>query len=94
METYFVVTVNEDGTFEMHSEVPENLEKKHDITISELYTVVKQIVQNVEAQMVADRVTSAVLAALSPQVEPTVPEKVKEKLKERGIQTDTEEKSE
>jgi len=93
METYFIVTINEDGTFELFSEVPENLDKKHDANISEIYTVVKQIVQNVESQMVADRVTAAVLAALTPQAEPTVPEKVKEKLKERGIQTESEEKS-
>jgi hypothetical protein len=44
MDTYFVVTINSDGTFEMHSEVPENLEKSHEITISEIYTIVKQIV--------------------------------------------------
>lgn len=89
MDTYFVVSINEDGTFEMHSELPETLTKNHEITISEIYTVVKQIVQNVEAQMVADRVTGAVLAALAPQAEQSVPDKVKEKLKERGIKTDS-----
>jgi len=94
MKTYFVVTIKEDGTFELFSEVPENLEKKEDATISDIYTVVKQIVQNVEAQMVADRVTASVIAALTPQEQPTVPEKVKEKLKERGIKTESEEKSE
>jgi len=93
MDTYFVVTINADGTFEMHSALPENLEKSHEITISEIYTVVKQIVQNVEAQMVADRVTNAVLSALAPQVEQTVPDKVKEKLKERGIKTESTEET-
>jgi hypothetical protein len=93
MDTYFVVTISADGTFDMHSELPKNLEKSHEITISEIYTVVKQIVQNVEAQMVADRVTNAVLSALAPQAEQTVPDKVKEKLKERGIKTDSSEET-
>lgn len=85
VETFFLITVNEDGTFTSYAELPEEkLEAGHTATNYDIYQACKQIVQEFETQILSDRVARTVLGALIPQVE-TPTDKIKDKLKERGI---------
>ncbi len=85
VETYFLITVNEDGTLTSHTEIPAELpETKRQATTWDVYSTAKQIVEEFDRQLLVDRVVVGVVNALNPQV-PTVPDAVKEALKERGI---------
>jgi hypothetical protein len=88
LETYFVVLINKDGTFSTTNEVPEGAAAARPANTLDIYNVSKQIVQEVDAQILTDRIVSAVSQVItasqaSPNAE--VPNKVKEALKERGI---------
>jgi len=86
VETFFLITVNEDGTLTSYTEIPEELpESKRVATNWDVYNTAKQIVDEFDRQILVDRVLQGVAAMLTP-VEPPKPSgKVKDALKERGI---------
>jgi hypothetical protein len=85
VETFFLITVNEDGTLTSYAEMPETMpEAKRPATNFDVFNTSKQIVDEFEQSLLANKVANAVLAALQPQAQ-SVPESVKDKLKERGI---------
>ncbi|CAB4137706.1 hypothetical protein UFOVP325_68 [uncultured Caudovirales phage] len=86
VETYFLLTVNEDGTLTSYTEIPEELpEQKRVATNWDVYTTAKQIVEEFDRQLLVDRVVQGVVNVLVPQAAPTPTDKVKDALKERGI---------
>jgi hypothetical protein len=87
LETYFVVLINKDGTFSTTNAIPEGAEAGRPANTLDIYNVSKQIVQEVDAQILTDRIVSAVSQVIAAQATPNadVPNKVKEALKERGI---------
>jgi hypothetical protein len=89
VETYFLLTVNEDGTLTSYTEIPEELpEQKRVATNWDVYTTAKQIVEEFDRQLLVDRVVQGVVNVLVPQAPvepPTTKAKVKDALKERGI---------
>lgn len=90
VETYFLVTINEDGTIRTYADLPEELpEKKRNITNFDVFQTAKQISEEFENNLNADRIARAVAALLNPQ-SPSVSDTVKEALKERGITPDGE----
>ena len=85
METFFLITVNEDGTLTSYAEMPENLpEAKRVATNYDVYQAAKQIADEFEMGLLADRVATKVIATLMPPVT-TPADAIKDKLKERGI---------
>lgn len=85
VETYFFITVNEDGTLTSHTEIPAELpEQNRKATTWDVYSTAKQIVEEFDRQLLVDRIISGVVSVLNPQV-PTVSDVVKDALKERGI---------
>jgi Icc-related predicted phosphoesterase len=85
IETYFLIAVNEDGTFTSFSKLPEEpLEAAHVATNYEVYQACKQIAEEFETQILVDRITRSVVNTLMPP-QPTVADAVKDKLKERNI---------
>ena len=84
VETYFLLTVNEDGTLTSYTEIPEELpEQKRVATNWDVYNSAKQIVEEFDRQLIVDRVVQGVASLLAPAPTPT--DKIKEALKERGI---------
>jgi hypothetical protein len=84
MKTYFLITVNEDGTLTSYAELPESLPEVTPATNYDIYQASKQIVEEFEMSILADRVARTVLGALLPPT--TSPaDAIKDKLKERGI---------
>jgi hypothetical protein len=86
IETYFLVAVNDDGTFTTYTELPaEPLIAAKKATNFDVYQSCKQIAQEFDSQILVDRITRAVVASLMPPKEPTTSDKIKDALKERGI---------
>jgi hypothetical protein len=86
VETYFFITVNEDGTLTSYTEVPKELpEQKRVATNWDVYLTAKQIVEEFDRQVLVDRVVQGIVGALVPASTPTSSDKVKDALKERGI---------
>lgn len=89
LETYFVVLVNDDGSFSTSATIPEEeLTATRPANNADVYTVAKQIVTEVDAQLLTDRITNSILRALSAPVEPTQADKIAEALQNRTIETD------
>ena len=85
VETYFLITINEDGTLTSYAELPETLpEANRTATNFDVFNTSKQIVDEFEQSLLVNKIVNGVLSALQPQ-EPSVPDAVKDKLKERGI---------
>ena len=85
VETFFLITVNDDGTLTSQTELPtEPIEAKRTATNWDVYATAKQIVEEFDRQLLIDRVVTGVVAQLT-QPAPTPSEKVKDALKERGI---------
>jgi hypothetical protein len=85
VETYFLITINEDGTLTSYAELPETLpEVKRSANNYDVYQASKQIVEEFDSNLLASKVAQTVLVALQPQT-PNVSDAVKDKLKERGI---------
>lgn len=85
VDTYFLITVNEDGTLTSFTTIPEELPEVNRVANTfDVFQAAKQITEEFQNQLLADRVAQTVIAALSPQVESPV-DKIKDKLKERGI---------
>jgi hypothetical protein len=86
VETYFLLTVNEDGTLTSYTDIPEELpEQKRVATNWDVYTTAKQIVEEFDRQLLVDRVVQGVVNVLMPPAPPTSSDKVKDALKDRGI---------
>jgi hypothetical protein len=84
-ETYFLVVVNEDGTFTTYAEIPSELPAvTRRATNYEVYQTCKSIAEEFDTQILVDRITKSVVGTLMPQTQ-TVADVVKDKLKERGI---------
>lgn len=84
-ETYFLVVVNQDGTFTTYAEIPSELpEVARRATNYEVYQTCKSIAEEFDTQILVDRITKSVVGTLMPP-QPTVADKVTEKLKDRGI---------
>ena len=92
-ETYFLVILKEDGSFSTASELPEEgIEANRSATNNDVYTVAKQLVTEVENQLLTDRIVGSLVRLLTPPVEETVADKVSEALKKREDEsTDTKE---
>lgn len=85
IETAFVVTVNEDGTFAAHMEQPETpFEVSRPATAYDVLTTSQALVKEIESGQLTDRIMIALLSVLQAAA-PTPADAVKEKLKERGI---------
>jgi hypothetical protein len=84
IETYFIVSINKDGTFSTGTSVPE-AEAARPATTLDIYNVSKQIVQEVESSLLTERIVSAMANVFASSKVDSVPDKVKDKLKERGI---------
>lgn len=86
VETYFLLTVNEDGTLTSYTEVPAELpEQKRVATNWDVYATAKQIVEEFDRQLLVDRVVQGIAGLLAPAPVATPSDKVKDALKERGI---------
>jgi hypothetical protein len=86
VETYFLLTVNEDGTLTSYTEIPAELpEQKRVATNWDVYTTAKQIVEEFDRQLLVDRILQGVAGILTPPPVATPSDKVKDALKERGI---------
>lgn len=85
VETYFLITVNTDGTLTSYTDIPSDLpavERK--ATNFDVYEAAKQVVQEFDNQLLADRIARLVVSQLAPKVESPA-DKIKDALKERGI---------
>lgn len=86
VETFFLVTVNEDGTLTTYPEIPAEMpEANRKANNWDVYEASRQIVDEFDQTTLANKVVSAVLAALAPQTPQGIPDVLKDKLKERGI---------
>jgi len=85
VETYFLISINEDGTLTSYAEIPAELPEANRVANNyDVYQSAKQIVEEFDSNLIANKVAQAVLSAIQPQG-PSVPTAVKDKLKERGI---------
>jgi len=86
VETYFFITVNEDGTLTSYTEVPKELpEQKRVATNWDVYSTAKQVVEEFDRQMLIDRIVQGVAGIFAQPAAQTQSDKVKDALKERGI---------
>ena len=81
-ETYFVITINSDGSFTSGDTIPEEVNRS--ASTLDIYNVSKQIVNEIDQQLLTERIVNALAPILSPPAQ-DVPATLKEKLKERGI---------
>lgn len=86
-EFYFVVAVEKDGNIQTYKELPEGITTERVASTFDIYKVCKEIVADIEAQLLADRVISGVMNAMS-QREMTVQERMAAALQERGVEFD------
>lgn len=85
VETFFLITVNTDGTLSSYTEIPQDMPEAARVANTfDVYQSSKQIVDEFEQSMLADRIAKTVIAQLQPS-KPDVPSRVKDALKERGI---------
>jgi hypothetical protein len=86
IETAFVVTIFDDGTFAAHMEQPEKpFEVARIATANDVYSISKELVKEIDSSQLTDRIIMSLLAVLQGAAQPTTADAVKEKLKERGI---------
>lgn len=85
VEFLIVVAVEKNGTIQTYREVPEGMEVERPFNTLDVFKVCKEIVSDIEAQLLADRVIGGVLQVLQSR-EQTVSEKVANALKERGVE--------
>jgi len=89
VETYFLITVNTDGTLTSYTDLPKEApEAARKANNFDVYEAAKQIVQEFDNQLLADRIARAVLSGLAPKAESTA-DKIKDALKERGIKPES-----
>jgi hypothetical protein len=86
IETYFIIAVNDDGTFTSYTTEPEEkLEPKRLATTWDIFQTCQSISKEFETQVLVDRIVNQVVSAMTPAAAPSIPDKLKEALKERGI---------
>lgn len=85
VEFFFIVAVDKDGTIQTYREMPEGLEADRPFNTLDVFKVAKEIVSDIESQLLADRVINGVLQVLQAR-EMTVSDKVAAALKERGVE--------
>lgn len=86
VETFFLVTVNEDGTMTTYPEIPAEMPAANRKANNwDVYDAARQIVDEFDQTALANKVAATVLAALAPQTPQGIPDVLKDKLKERGI---------
>ncbi|CAB4128087.1 hypothetical protein UFOVP223_21 [uncultured Caudovirales phage] len=90
VETAFVVLLHTDGTFAAQLDKPEGVEVHRTASTFDVYQTAKQIVQEIDNQVLTERIIGSLAALLMPQPEPTAADVVKDALKERGIKPATE----
>jgi hypothetical protein len=84
VETYYLLAINEDGTFTSHVDIPEELpERKRVATTWDVYSSSKQLVEEFDRQVLTDRIIDGISRLMAPP--PTVSSQIKDALKERGI---------
>lgn len=84
IQTYFLITVSDDGSITSYTEIPEDLKAERVANNFDVYQAAKQIVDEFDQQLQADRIARTVAAMLAPKQESPV-DKVRDALKERGI---------
>lgn len=85
VDTWFLITVNEDGTLTSYAEMPKDLpEAVRPANNYDVYQAAKQIVEDFEQTLLANRIASVISKTLNP-TQPSMSDKIKDKLKERGI---------
>jgi hypothetical protein len=85
VQTWFLVTVGDDGSLVSYNQIPEDLPKDtRPANNWDIYQAAKQIVEEFELQKLADRVAATVVGTLNPPVQ-KVSDTIAEALKERGI---------
>lgn len=86
VETYFLVAVNEDGSFTTYAELPEEpIEREKIANNYDVYQACKQIAEEFESQILVERITKAIASALVPPAPLTTADRIKDVLRERGI---------
>lgn len=89
--TAFVLLVEQDGRFTVHLEQPEQpFAVERLATTADVYQISRQVVQELDNQVLTDRVVATlaqvlgpILEALTPPPVETIPDKIAAKLKER-----------
>lgn len=90
IETYFVVTINTDGTLTSYAKVPEGLpEDARPANNLDIFEASKQIVEEFNNQLLADRIARTVVAALAPAPQEKVSDRLSALLEERGIKPES-----
>jgi hypothetical protein len=85
VETFFLLSVNEDGSLTSYTTIPEDLpEANRTATTWDVYQTARQIVEEFDRKMLVDQVIQGVVGALMPPTQ-SVQDKVKDALKDRGI---------
>jgi len=84
----YTITVNEDGSVKIDTNVPEGVEVKKEAGIFDIIDSSRKCVADLERTLLMEGISQAV-SALMPQPEPTVAEKVAEALKERTATPDS-----
>jgi hypothetical protein len=82
---FFIVEVKKDGTIQTHAKWGDGIEADRTPNTYDIFKVCKEIVSDIDQQLLADRVIGGVLNILNSR-EATVSEKVAEALKARGVE--------
>jgi hypothetical protein len=84
---FFIVEVKKDGTIQTHATWEDNIEAERVPNTYDIFKVCKEIVSDIDQQLLADRVIGGVLNVLNSR-EATVSDKVSDALKARGVEFD------
>lgn len=93
VDFYFLVTANSDGTFSTYAEIPKDLESDHPASTYEMFSSMREIVQEMDASIMVDRIVNRLAGVLAPP-QPSTASRVADALKERGIQPESQPVSE
>lgn len=86
VDTVYVVSVYEDGTFSAALEQPEKpIEIKRPATIYDVLSISQALVKEIEHAQLTDRIMLSLVQLLQAAAPPAPADAVKEALKERGI---------
>jgi hypothetical protein len=89
VETYFLIAVNEDGSYTTYADLPEEeITRNHTATTFEIYNTVRDLAKEMENQLMVERIAGSILDALVPTNQ-DVSGTVLNALKERGIKPDS-----
>lgn len=94
VEVAFIVSVHTDGTFSASLDMVDGIDAKRQATTFDVYQSAKQIVQEIDNQVLTERIIGSLAALLMPKPDPTPSDVVKDALKERGIKPENADVSE